>query len=72
MREESGRGQFAPARPQGGVREIKGKRTTAGGFRRRPLTWGLPAGLGEGLHAHTVLPANEFSGYDAGRAETAG
>jgi hypothetical protein len=71
MREESGRGQFAPAGLKAG-REIKGKRTTAGGFRRRPLTWRLPAGLGDGLGAHAVLPASEFSGYDAGRVETTG
>lgn len=54
MREESGRGQFAPPGLKAG-REIKGKRTTAGGFRRRPLTWRLPAGLGEGVGADAAV-----------------
>lgn len=54
MREESGPGQFAPAVLKAG-REVKGKRTTAGGFRRRPLTWRLPAGPGEGVGADAAV-----------------
>lgn len=72
MREESGRGQFAPGRPQGG-----GGKSKASGRRREVSAVVLLRGVcllapEKGWARTRPWPAGEFSGYDAGRVETTG
>jgi len=71
MREESGRGQFAPARPQGGAGNQR-QADDGGRFPPSSSYVAFACWPGDGLGAHAVLPASEFSGYDAGRVETTG